>query len=112
MVTRREAALAAVVRDLAAATKRWEKAEETDWGELNDIQNDAEAAMEIKAKPARRRAVLRLSQGRVSLSWADKGVDITLHDEDRAETRNWSSSLKKRDTVKCWEPEAPHGIQA
>lgn len=105
MVSRREAALASVVRSLVAATKRWEKASEISFSELGDIQNDAEWAISLPSKAPRKRAVLRLSQGALSLSWADRGVKITLHDEDKAQTRHWSGSLKpgKGDRVEPWE---------
>lgn len=96
MVTRREAALAAAARGVLA---NWER------GDLAGAVRQLGAALAVKAKPTRRRAVLRLSQGKVSLAWADKGVRVTVHDEDNARTRYYSSSLKpgQGDRVKTWE---------
>lgn len=97
MVTRREAALAAACRSVLP----WLREREA----YQEVLAEVEAALEIKAKPTRRRAVLRLSQGALSLSWADRGVKITLHDEDKAQTRHWSGSRKpgKGDRVEPWE---------
>lgn len=85
MVNRREAALAAAAREVLA---NWTQ------GNLAGAVRELGAALKIKSKPARRRAVLRLKSGCLSLHWADRGVHVTIKDEDRNETRIYSGSLK------------------
>lgn len=86
MVNRREAALAhacrMLVRDYQAALEDAKAGGDCDLGDISAAVGFAEEALKIKSKPSRRRAVIYVKNGVACVAWADRGVEVTIRDED------------------------------
>lgn len=82
MVNRREAELARACRMLLDAYKRGEGCGFIDWENIDQAHRAAVDALKIKTSYGRRRAAIVVKNGCALLDWADRGVIVTIKDED------------------------------
>lgn len=86
MVTRREAELSKLARDIVGCVvngKPWRECDPTDLVEcLEAFTSAAREALKVKTSYGRRRAVIEVKNGVAVLCWADRGVKVTIKDLD------------------------------